>query len=63
MINLELTKQECELLNKILDNYSNYLRMEMVLISEGNFESEIKPQTDLIKKIKEKLNNARSIDL
>lgn len=63
MLTLELKKEECEILAKIFDNYSSYLRMETTMINKKEFETEIKPQTDLIKKIKEQLKNARSLDL
>ncbi len=58
MLKLEFEKNDIKVLSKILEQYSNYLGMETAMMNKQEYESEIKPQKELIKKLMQELKNA-----
>ncbi len=55
MINLDLTKEESDILATILESYLSDLRMEIADTDSMNFRESLKKRKDVLKKVLETL--------
>ncbi|MBC8551545.1 MAG: hypothetical protein H8D23_18010 [Candidatus Brocadiales bacterium] len=58
MINLELTKEEKDILAMILESYLSDLRMEIADTDSMDFREALKKRKDVLKKVLEALQHA-----
>jgi hypothetical protein len=58
MINLELTKEEKDILAMILESYLSDLRMEIADTDSMDFRESLKKRKDVLKKVLETLQHA-----
>ncbi len=58
MINLELTKEEKDILAMVLESYLSDLRMEIADTDSMNFRESLKKRKDVLKKVLETLQHA-----
>ncbi|MFQ5454269.1 MAG: hypothetical protein ACE5D6_08800 [Candidatus Zixiibacteriota bacterium] len=57
MINLDLTKEENDILERILESYLSDLRMEIADTDSMNFRESLKKRKDVLKKALEPLQH------
>jgi len=58
MINLELTKEEKDILAMVLESYLSDLRMEIADTDSMDFRESLKKKKDVLKKVLETLQHA-----
>jgi hypothetical protein len=58
MINLELTKEENDILTMVLESYLSDLRMEIADTDSMDFRESLKKRKDVLKKVLETLQGA-----
>jgi hypothetical protein len=58
MINLELTKEEKDILAMVLESYLSDLRMEIADTDRMDFRASLKKRKDVLKKVLETLQHA-----
>ena len=58
MINLELTKEENDILAMVLESYLSDLRMEIADTDSMDFRESLKKRKDVLKKVLETLQHA-----
>ena len=58
MINLELTKEEKDILAMVLESYLSDLRMEIADTDSMDFRESLKKRKDVLKKVLETLKHA-----
>ena len=58
MINLELTKEEKDILAMVLESYLSDLRMEIADTDSMDFRESLKKRKDVLKKVLETLQRA-----
>ncbi len=58
MINLDLTKEENDILAMVLENYLSDLRMEIADTDSMDFRESLKKKKDVLKKVLETLKQA-----
>ncbi len=58
MINLDLTKEENDILSTVLESYLSDLRMEIADTDSMDFRESLKKKKDVLNKVLETLKNA-----
>jgi hypothetical protein len=58
MINLDLTKEENDILTMVLESYLSDLRMEIADTDSMDFRESLKKRKDVLKKVLETLKSA-----